>query len=540
MHKSLPVSTNISSASCSRSCLPSRVYSGAHPSPLASGPGIYTTSVPTSIFNTSTMARSKKSKSSQAHHGDSSEKKSPSRPTHFLCFPLARESTVPTFARSMAYFQHVSLEPERQPLDRSQQQGTPEHSEETLPQTKEIVEARHQARRRVNSVTEDDPLGDTSQPTMEDDFGNDLKVLPKIVYRGPGTLHLTLGVMNLSDPAEMQKATNLLQSIDLQQMMRDAEKGPPPDMKNARKWEDKDTNESGEAGLAEAGVVEDGSSVNVEQQHHTTAERQDSVGLKTLERPISPPSKSKQNELSEFRGTPQPIYISLTGLSAFSSPKKARVIWAKPHAQAGIASASLNADTRSTKSRPIFAPAQQDRLYNFALHLHQTFKSAGMVNETRQPVLHATIANMRYKVQAKGGRTTKGKNWKYGRKRWDDGLVDVRLLCQVWNEYDGDVDEAEFGIMNSGEHVIEEVDGGHQDDESNEAASKNDQNDAQPGEPWTQDDRDKAVEDPDKEFIWCQDIEIDRVAICKMGATKCQDSMWVEWYPPVVEKMIFQ
>lgn len=443
------------------------------------------------------------------------QKSGSSRPTHFLCFPLAREGTVPTFAKTMGHFRDVSTEPPRQPPIRPPSPSPDSQTNPTDPGGNTI-----------------DPLGNASRSTKEPGFAESLKVLPSIVHRGPGTLHLTLGVMNLSDSAELQRAIDLLASLDLQQLLNEAKKGPPPGMKSQRKWQEKRGSQL--HGVNDDNKVEPEMELVQDETGAKLEASQDSrlIQLESLERPVSPPDISRSGVSST---TPRPLYLSLTGVDAFTSAKKARVIWAKPRAQLPPSAVEVSAPGLGLLPRPIFDAQEADRLYNFALHLHYAFKEAGLINETRQLVLHATLANMRYKVQAKGGRTSKGKDWVHGKKRWEDGLVDVRQLARVFNEYDGDIEAAEV-VLNTVEHVE-----GTGDEDTESDNDTEDDADTKPQSEITRtlDARNGSGDSPNGEYVWCRDIEVDRVAICKMGATKCEDAMWKEWYPPVAERLIF-
>ena len=407
------------------------------------------------------MGKSKKFKITKGGTGNSDDKKSSSKPTHFICFPLARTSTVPEFAKSMSYFRDISTEPRRQPLIRKRNDEL-DRADLNLGNGP-LVPAATEFQQNEHSLTEvADPLGNVSKSlSANPGFEESLKILPSIVYRGPGTMHLTLGVMDLSDPAEMQRAQNLLRDLDLPQILKNAEKGPPTSMKSARKWQDTPEVDSKESMKGES-------------------EAKQTVDTNT--------------EDAESSINSRPLSISLTGISAFASAKKARVIWAKPRAQSAP---NIDEIPRMTGGRPNFSPSEQERLYNFALHLHYAFKDAGLVNETRTPVLHATIANMRYKMQAKGGRTSKGRAWTHGKKRWEDGLVDARVLARVFNEFDGDVVEAKMiidTIDSTNTHSDDDAGSDHNSDNSSE---KKKSVEAPQSDTW-----DQEVGDPNKEFIF--------------------------------------
>lgn len=463
-------------------------------------------SATTSARNT-TMGKGKGPKNESATGAGEKKEKT----THFLCFPLATETTVPQLTKSLKHFRNVSTEPEK-PKRRL---------EETADGRIKVVTENAKAKSndgRPNgtdeastTLNEDDPLGNTKQPTGDEHtFTDSLKVLPSIVHRAAGTYHFTLGVMDLSEEAQMQRAKDLLHSLDLQQILRNAEKGPPAGTKQAREWQDKDAKEAGE--------IEDEVSADVEVQKDESPATTSTRGVRSLERPVSPPPTSAATAGQQDEPTSDalsPLYVSLTGLGAFPKDKGARVIWARPREQTPPAS--------DFNSKPNFTG--NTRLYNFGLHLRETFRREGFVNETRPLVLHATVANMRYKMQAKGGRTTKGRKWAHGKKRWQEGTVDARPLLKVFNRFEGNVEEAEQA---SADGTAGDGEGDGTEDETGGKASQQ-----------KADDRDKPVTTSEKEYIWLRDAMIDRVAICKMGATEATDPVWGYWYPPVSEKMIF-
>ncbi|KAK5941276.1 hypothetical protein PMZ80_006554 [Knufia obscura] len=454
------------------------------------------------------MAKGKKSKNDG--NAEAGEKKA--KTTHFLCFPLASETTVSQLAESLAYFRSVSTEPEK-PKRRLEE--TPDGKVKVVTGKAGSTSKSKQPDNGDNtpfSPNEDDPLGNTNKPTGDKRaFEKSLQILPSIVHRAAGTYHLTLGVMDLSEESQMQKAKGLLQGLDLQRILTDAEAGPPAGVKQARKWQDKEEKETGE--------VEDEVSAKVEIGDDKPPETDPTRGVKSLGRPVSPPplaatKTSAETQVPSSTPSPPPLYVSLTGLGAFPKEKGARVIWAGPREQSTI---SDNSSTRPTFN-------ENTRLYTFGLHLREIFRKEGFITETRPLVLHATVANMRYKMQAKGGRTTKGRKWAHGKRRWQEGVVDARPLLRVFNQFDGDVAEAEHALVGAADE--EQDDASDEERDENEIAQK-------------QDDRDQPASSAEREYIWLRDAVIDRVAICKMGATEAEDPAWRYWYPPVSEKAIF-
>lgn len=350
----------------------------------------------------------------------------------------------------------------------------------------------------LSEPIKDETTPNTERPTGET-FAESLKILPPVVTRVAGTWHLTLGVMNLAEEGRMEEALEVLRGLDLQSLLQEAEKGPPAGYKPARKWEDKDhPNTETFTATESTGVDEQSWDENATVPSFTTTlQDQDPI--------IQPSNQSKS--------PPSPLTISLTGLGAFPSLKNARVLWARPreHCLPSPTSTSPSSSTPISSPPPTLPLSDSTRLYNFALHLLQPFRDAGLITETRPLALHATVANMRF---AKNKGRTQG---------WKADVVDARGVSGVFNGFEGDVWRAE------GENrEVEEGEEGGGDENGEE-----------------KDDRDKDVEgqnDPGKEFVWVGNVEVNRVAICKLGATRHEDPVWREWYPPVEdgERVIFE
>lgn len=122
---------------------------------------------------------------------------------------------------------------------------------------------------------------------------------------------------------------------------------------------------------------------------------------------------------------------------------------------------------------------ETERLYKFALAIRQRFADSGFITETRPLVLHATVANMSY-VRSSGGNRGRGRN--RGRIDTLDGNEVVRVFNEGISEY--------------------------------------------------------SEEDSQREYVWAQNIVIDRVRLCKMGAEKSENEIWGLEYRPIVEKLI--
>lgn len=437
-----------------------------------------------------------------AHVKGQREKKE--RATHFLCFPISSDATVPTLAKSIAYFQSISTDASKQPPQRRLE--TTADGKLKVVRDYPGLSGRSNQDFQAHDPGSRDLLGDTTKSEQPDDsFKQSLQVLPSISNRAPGTYHLTLGVMDLSDETKMQKAKDLLQSLDMRQIFEDAMKGPPAGTKEARKRnKPKATQGTGGIGVEEG---EESTTLEPESVERATLPPQ---MPKSLARSVSPPPHSSVKPALETTSPSPPLYISLTGLGAFPSGKKARVLWARPREQTC---------RQDQATRPAFNDSM--RLYNFALHLNHIFRREGLITETRPLVLHATVSNMRYALQAKAGSTSQGKARTYGKKRWKDGLVDARPLLQVFNHFNGEPEMVENGQIQQASTIE------HADDDGEGTGGA------------IETGRDEDVHYPRNEYLWATNVEIDRVAICKMGATKAEDGLWGEWYPPVSNKMIF-
>ena len=468
------------------------------------------------------MAKSKKSKSSRSSN-DAPKKEPGKQLTHFLCFPLLSDEILQEFGASLEYFRNVSTVParehtlrarERVEAERQLWEQTPDKANKDQNQTEigpiatgeddinsNKGEAGHattvKAWKDSPSVPDDDPLGNTSKAT-EGKFEESLKVVPSIAHRPLGTYHLTIGVMNLKEPEDFKKAEDVFNSLNLTQLLKDAEKGPPAQSKAGRKWDDINRAEGDGEEKTKDEVAE----------CIPPAQTDGAGALKSLDRPISPPTTSKTimantskssdqmnttftlattfttNPQPSTEAPPSPIHLSLLGLHTFPSPQNARVLFARPQEQHQ-------------------APHQTtDRLHNFALHIEGPFRAAGLITQTRPLTLHATLVNMRLAVQQSRG----------GRKKWDAGVVDARALCRVFNEFGGDV-----GFARRAE------DGGR-DEDDDEVGQRRDT---------------VGTDNNSREFVWASDIPIDRVALCEMGAKRSEDLALGLVYPPVLERRIF-
>jgi hypothetical protein len=106
----------------------------------------------------------------------------PTRPTHFLCFPLVTEASVPQLAESLGKFRAMTTAPVA-----SAQQGADDTPEREV---------------------------DASGADSADGVDDKLKIIPSSAHRPPGTFHLTIGTMDLSQKSDMLKAVKVLKGLE--------------------------------------------------------------------------------------------------------------------------------------------------------------------------------------------------------------------------------------------------------------------------------------------------------------------------------------
>ncbi|KAI1612096.1 hypothetical protein EDD36DRAFT_419950 [Exophiala viscosa] len=363
------------------------------------------------------------------------------RPTHFICFPLVTASSIPQLADSLAYFRSVTA-----PSEGSE--------------------------------------GGQSTESAATNGGPDprLRLIPVGAHRPPGTFHLTLGMMDLTRPKDMEQALKILQDIDYLEFLREAEH-KREEVRGRRGKKPHPTDEShqelgpaaveGDQDQAEAEADVDAGQSSPEPERKSRPQNTSEILATTLEslsRAISPPPTIKssrgdvpsKNDPQQY--SPTSISVTLSGLGTFPKPSSSRVFFANPH------------DSTS-------------RLQTFGELIQQRFKDAGLVTESRPLVLHATVANMIYAKQWNKQRRKGGKK--------DSGTVDARDLLKYFNDGRAARDRDEV----RSEHGTD------------------------------------AGVGPGSEYIWAKDILIDRIRICKMGAEKSEDEGLGLEYMPVAEKV---
>ncbi|KIW20888.1 hypothetical protein PV08_01467 [Exophiala spinifera] len=414
------------------------------------------------------------------------------RPTHFVCLPLVTESSVPQLSESLAYFRSVTGTPA--PVDRGGAQkpaGTGDPKSPSLPE---------------------------SQSGRGDDR---LRLIPPAAHRPPGTLHLTLGAMDLSAPEDLQRAVQVLESIDYLDLLAEAGMSfeHSHDAGTSTTQVSTDIKRAdGSKGSIGAGDNGSGQDENVDEgsgqgRIHAGSETI-SKPLKSLAREISPPpitsrtlandgiaaaqtstapttatvgaetqrQRQQQQQQPLLPTSPSPtrsLTVTLHGLGTFPRPSSSRVFFAHAHDHTG-------------------------RLLPFGNAVRRRFQDARLVTETRPLVLHATVANLIYvkaRPKERGGR---------GRGRGEAMTVDARDILRFFNDGKAVEDRSAASAFFA------------------EGSPDGDQDNLLP-----------ASSPPElaSSYIWARDILVDRIRICKMGAEVSEVEGWGMEYKAVAEKV---
>ncbi|RVX69234.1 hypothetical protein B0A52_07210 [Exophiala mesophila] len=295
-------------------------------------------------------------------------KQSARRPTHFVCFPLVTHQSVQQLKQSLAKFKEVTM-----PLD--------------------------------NHV--DDVQSAEVGPELT--TSSSLRLLPAAAHRPPGTFHFTLGTMDLSEHADMERALRLLQEIDYSALFSQAvaslsARGVPRDQSRHPSGALELPEQTSGTSHTKVDVV--GEASNTDLSTGSTTTTTSASILSSLTRAISPPRRtrftSQDTDLSPQADLPsqslQPLQVTLHSLGTFPTSRSARVFYAEPAEPTGV-------------------------LQGFGELIRQVFKDEGLITETRPLVLHATVANLIY-VKGKG----KGKG-----KSSNGGNVDAREILDLFN-----------------------------------------------------------------------------------------------------------
>lgn len=494
------------------------------------------------------------------------------RPTHFICLPLVTESSIPQLSESLAHFRSVTT-----PLldanttgrnDAAGRNPEPEGSSATG------LRSTNTSTRPEAGVGPGSNGGGTSIRRDET-----LRLVPAGAHRPPGTFHLTLGTMDLSEQEDMDMALRLLQDIDYVQLLGDAERQRDELLRDkperrAKRGETPTATDpcEGQDPVEEQGEIEEEgenhdredkveADLEVESGTESGGQREGKgilqaakeaikAPLQSLARSISPPPLSGSTTLS----TAQSASASTPAVSV-SGPVSGQEQQHDCHLATSltITLSGLGTFPSASSSRVFYANPQDptSRLLPFGRLVRQRFQDAGLVTETRPLVLHATVANLIYDKTKKG----KGKG-RYGKGACGGGGmgVDARDILRFFN--DGRAvrhreealqmarrtedtakilarDEAAAGKAREAEekevdvedehlqqHKIEANDEGRGDSSSGSSDAMN---------------KNEAL----SEYIWASDIRVDRIRICKMGAAKSDIEGWGLEYKAVAEKVFY-
>lgn len=396
----------------------------------------------------------------------------PARPqikrTHFVCLPLATEASVSQLKESLANFRQITTLTDDGALRSAGRTSSEDAPSSSLPKQQ------HTQDEDRNSTS--DFAGQSSTSGSQD-----LRRIPTGAHRPPGTLHLTLGVMDLSDQKDMERALQLLEDIDYVDLLRQAESVVQERQLNRE-------NRRKERPLVDKIPDEVRSSKSP---------------LESLDRAISPPpfssSSSKSNDASTpNQSLPRPMSLTLHGLGTFQSPRSSRVFFAHAH-----------------------DPSK--RLQTFAELVRQNFMDAGLITETRPLVLHATIANMIY-VKSRKGQGGKA------------GEVDARAILRLFNNVEEDGESAlnrqqPLGSSDADAANSPSKSQGASDLITNQLPSSSILLDPRSSSTNT------GYERQPQGHIWARDIKLDRVRICKMGAEPCDIPDWGMEYKHIGERI---
>ncbi len=288
--------------------------------------------------------------------------------THFLCLPLLTPTSTPQLQASLAHLKSVI---------------------EALPPTIEDANASASASARIRPPQTTRPL------------------VPPAAFRPLGTLHLTLGVMSLKDPARLQGALQLLADLDLEALLSGVSVGgsSPEDMVAEESplplGGGQSTKKPPDGSEEESSISQNMTRFTPSTIDPPAAQATEGEGttLTTLSKPITPPPTSISNQSSKppipssspsiSTPAPSPLKISLRGLSAFPthSPTHTTVLHTPPAA----------------------SDAATQRLHHFCRRLLAHFKTAGYIipdPPDRELTLHATLINTVYAKKKRAGKVT--------------------------------------------------------------------------------------------------------------------------------------
>lgn len=370
--------------------------------------------------------------------------------THFLCVPMDTRISRPQLEASLQRFKSNVVS-----AHGTTQNGAPEPGDTAMTDARITL---------CDAATED--RGPTIDVALDSE---ELPQLPERAVRPVGTLHLTLGVMSLMEDDSIKGAAELLESLDLDGMLRDAALQPQKVDRTAS------TNQPKEE-VSQSG-----------QEPDQKATPEATASTSTTQGESIPASLS--GSISRADSDSSGLTISLTGLHSMHSVKKTSILYAAPH-------------------------EPTDRFYPFCRTLRARFQEAGfLVPDDRPLKLHATIVNTIYaKAGGRRGRA-KAKNSATGQPSAATTEADRGPAISpppLQREAPADASSKTTPVPNPEDIPPEEPPGdtsaGH--GPNAKAPLRFDAT---------------ALLQRYKDFVWASGVKIEKVAICKMGAKKLLD-----------------
>ena len=351
--------------------------------------------------------------------------------------------------------------------------------------------------------------------------------------RPVGALHFTIGTMSLMNKERLDAAIQTLQNLDVHELLKPAGQGPTQ--------ESSSSGLSGDVKIDAIGLTEltlDSSQNEKSPAAKETRSREPSLSETSvttshvsssstnMEWTVEPLLSTPLSSLRPASPPPWPRPASETTASQAQSP-------ANPGLPLNINISALHAMQSPSKTSILFASAKDpsSRLLPFASALKASFANAGfLVPDARALKLHATVVNTIY---AKAGhpraRRRRAEHSKQA-SREDGGHDDSQSVKQDSEDehHDpsekGEVDEKSEGEDEQEDETQVEKDGPRSGDQ--EPPQKPPQEPSQepsqaPNFPLRF--NATALIEKYKDFIWAQDVRLDRLAICEMGAKKTYD-----------------
>jgi activating signal cointegrator complex subunit 1 len=302
-------------------------------------------------------------------------------PTHFLCLPLATNSSLYQLTTSLARFtkDKAIIDP-------------------VIPGAKRSISPPH-----LTSDASEDESSVEKEPSQPEAY------LPPKAIRPAGTIHLTLGVMNLRDKARIDAATELLRIIDIKHLLGEAAAAAAAAAAVPKPQNQVSTSGSGNTA---------GQPISTTIYQPNAEEELLSERVARLELPrITETSQVKQilpgNPVANTSGPgSKPLVVCLRGLYPMRSARKTSILYAAPDEISG-------------------------RLIPFCKMLRDEFVKAGFVQEEdRDLKLHATVVNTIYVSDGKrsSGAGKFGKGRRRGKLEFDVTDLIERWKDEVWAE----------------------------------------------------------------------------------------------------------